>query len=113
MLVFISSPFSHTDKAVEKYRTEEVNKFVAKLTSEGVHAFSPITYGTILLNYHDMPSDWKFWKDFCEAFLIKCDEVRVLMLEGWDVSEGVQAEIDFAVKHGIPVSYIDVSNLLV
>lgn len=106
-LIFISSPFSSKDKAIQNYRVEAVNKYVAELTSQRFHVFSPITYGTLLLKYKEMPSDWKFWKNFCEAFLIKCDEVRVLKLEGWDDSEGVKAEIEFAKANNIPVTYID------
>jgi len=108
MLILVSSPFSHKDKAIEAARVEAVNNYVAELTAQGIHAFSPITYGTILLKYKQMPSDWKFWKDFCEAFLIKCEELWVLKLDGWDTSEGVAAEIKFALDNNITVKYVDI-----
>lgn len=109
-MLFISSPFSHKDKAIENARVEEVNKYIAELTSQGFHVFSPITYGTTILKYKKLPSDWKFWKDFCEAFLEKCEEMWVLKLDGWDTSEGVAAEIQFAIENNIKIKYIEVDK---
>ena len=42
MLILVSSPFSHKDKTIEAARVEAVNNYVAELTAQGIHAFSPI-----------------------------------------------------------------------
>jgi hypothetical protein len=106
-LIFISSPYSHKDKEILEDRVSKVSKFAAKLVSDGKVAISPIVYGHTLLTFHDMPSDWGFWKNYCETFITKCDKMVLLMLDGWKESEGVKGEIEFATKLGIPIEYIE------
>ena len=55
-----------------------------------------------------MPGDWEFWKNFCESFLYKSDELWVYMIDGWDQSTGVKGEIDLAKNLNIPIRYIEV-----
>jgi hypothetical protein len=106
-LIFISSPYSHEDKSIVEDRVLKVSKFAAKIVSEGKVAISPIAYGHTLLTFHKMPSDWKFWKNYCETFIAKCDKMVVLMLDGWEESDGVKGEIEFAIQVGIPIEYIE------
>ena len=68
---------------------------------------SPIAYGHNLLKYHDMPSDWVFWKNFCLSFLECSEEMIVYKLEGWDKSTGVLDEIEIAKSMNIPIIYLD------
>jgi hypothetical protein len=66
---------------------------------------SPITYGHTLLEYHEMPSNWDFWKKFCLSFLERCDEMIVYQMPGWENSRGVKEEIEFAKSKGIKITY--------
>ncbi len=63
-LIFISSPYSHSADIIREENYLKVTKFVSKLCSEGIVAISPITYGHTLLEFHEMPNDWKFWEIF-------------------------------------------------
>ena len=110
MIVFISSPYTHSSEEVMWKRFELTSKIVAKIVSTGVVAISPVIYGHTLSQYEEMPLDWEFWKNYCESFLIKSDKVLVLMIDGWLESTGVKAEIEFANKNGIPVEYIEVDE---
>lgn len=105
-IYFVSSPYSHEDKEVVKLRYEQVSKYVAKLVAEGRVTFSPITYGHVLCGFHDMPSDFEFWGNFCLTFLAKSTKLIVLKLDGWFESIGVQGEIEFAKKNNIPIAYV-------
>ncbi len=111
-LIYIASPYSHPDDNVRESNFRIVSEFVAKLTAEGLKPISPITYGHTLLGFHDMPSDWQFWQDFCITFLQHCDELWVYQMPGWDRSRGVAEEIEYAEKNGIKIKYIsyDKSN---
>lgn len=111
-LIFISSPYSHPDSEIMEENFKIVSKFAAKLISEGFHVITPITYGHTLLQFHEMPSDWKFWKDFCLTFLQFCEEIWVYQMPGWEKSNGVREEIEFAKLNGIKIKYIkyDKSN---
>tara|TARA_R110000868_G_scaffold4290_3_gene27258 strand:- start:2698 stop:3042 length:345 start_codon:yes stop_codon:yes gene_type:complete len=110
-IIYIANPYSDKDDEVVEKRYEDTAKYTAKLVAEGHVAFSPIVYGHTLLNYATMPSDWEFWQNFCNSFLLKSDELHVYMLDGWDDSIGVKAEIELAKKHDMPVKYIDCSGL--
>lgn len=105
-MIFVSSPYSSDDAKLVQWRYEFVAKYTANLVASGKIAFSPIVYGHTLLNFASMPSDWEFWKNFCESFLTTSKEVHVLMLPGWDLSSGVKAEIEYANSKGIPVNFI-------
>ncbi len=106
-LIFVSSPYTHKDKEVVNKRYEDVSKYAGKLVSEGKTTFSPITYGHVLCGFQEMPTDFEFWKNFCFDFLNKCDEFHVLMLDGWEESVGVKAEIEYAERLEIPIVYVE------
>lgn len=42
------------------------------------------------------------------TFILKCDRMIVVKLDGWEESEGVNAEIEFALDQGIPIEYIEI-----
>jgi hypothetical protein len=39
-------------------------------------------------------------------FLRGCDEIVVLMLDGWEESEGVRAELAIAAELSLPIGYL-------
>lgn len=106
-IIFISSPYSHSDDNVRIQNYKKVCQFVAELTYQGNVVMSPIVYGHTLLHYKEMPSDWQFWKNFCLTFLDKCDEVIVYKMEGWDRSRGVAEEIEYAKSKNIPIKFVE------
>jgi hypothetical protein len=55
---------------------------------------------------HGLPTDWAFWQYCARQYLERCDEVVVLMLDGWLESAGVQAEVRIAREFGKPVRYL-------
>jgi Domain of unknown function (DUF1937) len=77
------------------------------MVSEGKTVLSPITYGHILTEFHDMPTDWEFWNNFCFNLLIKCDRMIICKMEGWDKSRGISEEISIAKDHGILIEYME------
>lgn len=107
MIIYFATPYSHSDKSVIEDRYLKTANKVAELTAQGMVVMSPIFYGHNLLNYKEMPGDWQFWKNFCESFLYKCDELWVYMIDGWDKSTGVLAEIELAKELNLPIKYIE------
>ena len=105
-LIFISSPYSHTDPNVMHENFEKVSKFAASLIAQGSVAFTPIAYGHTLAGFNkNMPVDWEYWKNFCLTFLQHTDLLIVYKMDGWDKSRGVEEEIRFAQENNIPVIY--------
>lgn len=104
-LYYLASPYSHTDVKIKKMRAEAVTKSAVDLLKLGVFVFAPISYNEPWEKYN-LPGDWKFWCEFDKTFVSRCDGgIIVLMLDGWDKSVGVTAEIEFAKSIGLPVYY--------
>jgi len=106
-LIYIGSPYSHSDPEVVEENYRRVSRLAAKLCSQGHVAFSPITYGHVLLTFEKMPGDWEFWKSFCISFLEKSDELLVYKMPGWENSRGLAAEIEFATEKNIKISWLE------
>jgi hypothetical protein len=70
--------------------------------------------GLSFAKHGDLPTDTATWTTFSETMLKGCDELHVLMLDGWDKSSGVKIEIAEAERMGIPVIYVkpDVWNFM-
>ena len=107
-LIYIVSPYSHANDEVREENFRKVSKIAADLCASGIVALSPITYGHTLLSFQQMPDDWQFWKNFCLTLLEKCDGLLVVQMKGWDFSRGVHAEIEFAKRTGIKISWLRV-----
>lgn len=105
-LVYLASPYTHSDPAVQEARFHAVCRHAAGMMRGGVRVFSPIAH-THPIAVHGLPGDWDFWKEYDRGFIEMCAEVLVLMLPGWDQSKGVRAEIAIARELGKPVRYVD------
>jgi hypothetical protein len=108
-LIYLVSPYTHSDPAVRQARFEAACRAAARLIRMGKSVFSPIVHSHQLCRY-DLPLDWQFWQQHDLKFLAMCDEVVVLKLDGWERSQGVQAEIAAARALGKPVSFLRVSG---
>jgi len=67
--------------------------------------FAPICHSHPIARF-GLPTDWSFWERQDREHLARCDEVVVLLLDGWRESRGVQAEIRLAENLGKPVRYL-------
>lgn len=109
-LIYIACPYSFNgrdDEAARAQRYDAVTRLGAKLMSEGRSVFSPITHGHPM-NLLGVRAGWETWATIDEAILLSCcNEMIVLMLDGWWQSKGIAAEIELATKAGIPITYID------
>lgn len=108
-VVYLAGPYSHKDPAVISKRMHEVYTYAAAQIQQGICVISPM-YCHGMVEYFDMPGDWSFWGEFSHALLSRCDKMHVLMLDGWEESTGVQAEIKLAHEMNIPVEYIKVKQ---
>jgi hypothetical protein len=101
-MIYLASPYSHPDPAVREQRFQAACRAVADLICSGQAVFSPIVHSHRL----GLPTDWAFWEPFDQAHLVRCDELAVLTLPGWEDSVGVAAEIALARALGQPVRYL-------
>ena len=106
-IIYFASPYSDNNPDVVNERYNKTCNKVAELVSKGHIVMSPIVYGHTLLQYKEMPGDWQFWKNFCESFLYKSDEIFVYKIEGWDKSTGLLAEVELAKSLNIKITYLE------
>jgi|SRR5208337_517050 len=107
-LVYLASPYSSPDKALQEYR------FVAAAIASGwlmnkyqdLSFFSPITHTHPIAVHCALPGYWQFWAAYDQCMLSRCDEVWVLCLDGWRASSGVTAELKIARETGMPVKFV-------
>ena len=60
---------------------------------------------------YNLPTDWGFWKNYDIAFLDRCGDLIVLMIDGWDRSIGVAAEIEHAKQMGYNTVYLTLDDI--
>lgn len=110
-MIYLASPYSHPDPAVRERRFRGACRAAAALLRSGRAVFSPIAYSHPLVA-HGLPTDWSFWEWQDREHLARCDEVMVLMLDGWEESVGVREEIRIAREMGKPVRFLDIARLV-
>lgn len=106
-MIYLASPYTHEDKAIEKRRYVQVCRAAGSLIKQGQHIYSPIAHSRAIAEQSDLPHDYEFWAAYDTDMIHRCDEVVVLMLDGWEQSAGVQAEIKIARVLNKPLRYIN------
>jgi hypothetical protein len=89
-------------------RFSEVCVIAGGLMLSGLVVFCPIAHGHSIAARSELRTDWDYWKQFCYEFIAASSKVIVAMMDGWQESRGVAAEIAIAKELGIPVEYLEV-----
>ena len=108
-MIYLASPYSHPDAMVRQARFDAACQVKADLIRTGQPVFAPVVTGHPLVRY-GLPGEWSFWQPLAREYLRRCDELVVLRIEGWEESEGVRAEIEFAAALGKRASYKEPSR---
>lgn len=108
-LVYLASPYTHSDKTVEERRYRDVLEAWIALTSTHIDLFffSPILHSHPLTVHGGVPGNWEFWAGFDHALISKSDEVWILCLPGFEKSVGVNAEKKLAQSWNMPIRYVN------
>ena len=110
-MIYLASPYSHPDAAIREERFHAACQAAAQLMQAENIVFSPVVHSHPIALY-GLPTDWRFWERHDREQLMRCDEVVVLMFDGWQESEGVHAEIRIAAELGKPVRYLEPESQL-
>ena len=109
-MIYMASPYSHQSHLVRQHRFDEACRAAAALLRAGVAVFAPIVHSHPIAKY-GLPTGWDYWSRLDREYLVVCDVLAVLTLNGWRESVGVQAEIELARQLGIPVVYVAPADL--
>lgn len=106
-LVYLASPYTNDRADVRQRRFNAVTKVAAELTKQGYLVFCPIAMGHPI-SLHGCEFHWEAWGEMDRTILSNCCyKLIVLMLDGWQHSKGIAAELQIARELKLPVSYID------
>jgi len=108
--IYLASPYSTDDVVLRAKRAYLVSKVGYKLTEAGMNVFCPVTMShnvQLSADEHNRVLTHEEWMRVDYSFLQYAEGLYVLMLDGWDVSRGVKEEIEYAVEHNIPITYLN------
>lgn len=103
-LIYLAAPLGHRDPSVRASRFESANRYFVYLVRERKLVFSPLSLGASLdaADFSD-----GVWYALGLQFLARCDEMRILALDGWEESVGVGLEIRYARQLRIPIYIVN------
>ena len=109
-IIYLATPYSHPDPQIRLKRFETVNTVAAHLMNKGEIVFSPISHGHGIALQHELPTSWDYWEESCKSFIYHCDILYVLLVDGWQESQGVQEEIKVAKQFNKEIKYFNVDT---
>lgn len=103
--VYLACPYTSRSLDTRNNREYLATRVAARLMSEGVCVYSPITHGHRIAEHlhRDFVENHSFWMDQCLPILEACDALVVLTVEGWRTSKGVHLEIQRAKELAMPI----------
>lgn len=102
-MVYVAAPYWHDDEAVRHYRRRKAVEYTSVLVKRGILCYSPLLYTE---HFKDDNTKEKYWLKHGRRMIDACDQVRVLCLDGWEESGGIQGEIQRAEERGLEILYI-------
>jgi hypothetical protein len=109
-MIYLATPYSHSDPGMMKRRFELVTRCAAWLSKNGHIVYSPITHGHLISEFGELPTDAEHWKRHNEIMFDTCSDLYILMQFGWVCSVGVQIEIEWAKQKKTPIMGIRPHN---
>jgi len=122
-LIYLASPYlyrgpdadetfyidTHATKGevIAELRYESAIDATAYLMKKGLAVYSPIVATHPVAVKHELPKGSEYWLQFDEIILSKCDEIVVLMIDGWKESPGVQREIEIMKNLHKDITYLE------
>jgi len=104
--VVVVAPFNTPDVELKKKRVHTIGVYCGELFKQGIVPVSALLLGLAIAEHNELPTDTATWIKFNKGQIRSCDEMHVLMLEGYLNSIGVQTEIAEAIELGITIKYI-------
>jgi hypothetical protein len=105
-MIYLASPYSHPDPQVREERYQRALEALRYLHMRQYHAFSPIVHNHPMVKLAaGMGVGWESWHVFDLWFVDRCDAMIVFEIAGWEVSVGVEAEMERARERNIPIAH--------
>ena len=106
MLLYLASPYSHSQEEISRQRYHLACRAAARLMKAGIVVFSPLANSIPAIEFGGLELEHEKFLALDLAILERCDEVLVLALDGWQQSIGVQQEFGAAIALQKPITMI-------
>jgi hypothetical protein len=102
-MIYLATPYTHPDPAMQQRRFELVTAAAAFLCEQGHAVYSPITHGHPIGDAASEEIHLDVWK-VCERLIMPvCSQLAVLLTWGWEESKGVNREMKLATENDKPI----------
>lgn len=106
--IYVASPYTHESPQVREDRYLQVGYYFIHLLSKKKFPYSPIVANHHIAKEFGLKHKAVDWMAYNFAMLSSASELHILMLDGWNESVGVLAEINFwrAARQGERIEYV-------
>jgi nucleoside 2-deoxyribosyltransferase len=111
VLAYLASPYTHDNPGIVLARFHLTCEAAGDLLRAGHHVLSPIAHTHPIAVQCGLPGNFDWYEAYDYALIDHCDEVWVLMLDGWRTSRGVTKEVAHARARGKPVRWVFADTL--
>jgi len=110
-MLYLASPFSHSDPMIRQYRYKKACRATARLIAAGIPVFSPLCNSVPAVELGGLEAEHSTFMAVDLPILQRCDEILVIGLDGWEQSLGVRAEVFEAMHLRKPITVIDEADI--
>ena len=108
--VFVSLPYSSSDSAIIEHRVNIAQSYCAELLKQNITPICPVISGHQYIR--DIPDFALPYETWLEYALVQLDqtiaELHILMLDGYDESNGIDTEVKQAEQLNIPIYHKEI-----
>ena len=105
--IYLACPYSSKSYSERIYRANVANRIAGILISQGHIVFSPISHGHAIASTCDnIQTDHLAWRELNHKMIRWSEEVHIITLPGYDTSEGITDERDYASELTKPIILI-------
>lgn len=112
-LIYLASPYTDPKLSVRRLRFRQVRRVAATLMEKGLFVFCPVVHGHCIDEVAEREIPYEYWLTTTADFLARSDKLYVAMLKGWELSRGIQQEIDLAKRMSLPIFYLEPTSFRV
>ncbi len=113
--IYLATPYSHAESHIRERRYHEAAFYVGELskagsiaTEAGYSIYSPVVASHTPARHSGLPTNAEFWNWHNKAMLDQCACLVICcLMSGWDKSQGIKWEVEYAKGIGKPIYYLE------